>query len=406
MKKKVFVVCVDRDNDLGRKAGVKGPVIGKERNLAAAQKLILADPSESDANTMFAAIGKLHEADKYYKNAEIITLTGEGKVGLAADKEINRQLDIVQKKYLIDGWILITDGAEDNQVMPLLQSRAKIISTEQVIIKQAPAVESTFYTIKEALTDPGIARLVFGVPGLLLLAYFFLGTQSIQAIALIAGAYLLLKGFGIEDRIVSFFRTVSSSVSEQRISFVMYIASMLLPLIGLWLFYLQLMSSDFINVWVDVASALRTAYPFILFGGLVFIAGRAADAFYAKKVFKFGDYIVQAVSVICVWAIIDAGTLVFLRQAELSWLPANIMLAFIIVILAMRISKAFDVRDRTTKLFVGLNAIDEAGNYLGKVIEANKTKDSITIQAPKTMKKTEKKREQYLLSQGRIIVTA
>lgn len=406
MKKKVFVVCVDRDNDLGRKAGVNGPVIGKERNLEAAQKLILADPRESDANTMFAAVGKLAEANKHYKNAEIVTITGEGKIGLAADREINRQLDVLEKQYIIDGWILITDGAEDNQVMPLLQSRAKIISTEQVIIKQAQAVESTFYTIKEALNDPGIARLVLGVPGLLLLAYFFLGTQSIQAIALIAGAYLLLKGFGIEDRIAAFVRTITSSVSEQRISFVMYIAAILLPLIGIWLAYLQLMSSEFIDVGIDLASALRTAYPFLLFGALVLIAGRATDAFYAKKAFKIGDYIVQAVTIICVWAIVDAGTLVFLRQAELSWLPANIMLSFIIVILAMRISKVFDVRDRVTKIFVGLNAMDEAGNYLGKVIEANKGKDTILIQQPKTMKKIEKKREQFTLDQGRIIVTA
>ncbi|MEI7962014.1 MAG: DUF373 family protein [archaeon] len=406
MKKKIFVVCIDRDNDLGRKAGIKGPVIGRERNLEAAQKLILADPRESDSNTMFAAVGKLAEANKLYKNVEVVTITGEGKIGLAADREINRQLDILQKYYLIDGWILVTDGAEDNQVIPVLQSRAKIISTEQVIIKQAQAVESTFYTIKEALNDPGIARLVLGIPGLLLLAYFFLGAQSIQAIALIAGVYLLLRGFGIEEKIVGFVRTISNSINEQRISFVMYIAAILLPLIGIWLTYLQLNSSEFIDVGIDVASALRTVYPFILFGALVMIAGRATDAYYAKRVFKFGDYIVQAVSIICVWAIVDAGTLVFLRQAELTWLPANIMLSFIIVILAMRISRVFDVRERTTKLFVGLNVTDESGNLLGKVIEANKGLGTILIQESKTKKKIQVRRDQYVLTQGRLIVTA
>jgi len=406
VKKKIFVVCIDRDNDLGRKAGIKGPVIGRERNLEAAQKLILADPRESDSNTMFAAVGKLAEANKLYKNVEVVTITGEGKIGLAADREINRQLDILQKYYLIDGWILVTDGAEDNQVIPVLQSRAKIISTEQVIIKQAQAVESTFYTIKEALNDPGIARLVLGIPGLLLLAYFFLGAQSIQAIALIAGVYLLLRGFGIEEKIVGFVRTISNSINEQRISFVMYIAAILLPLIGIWLTYLQLNSSEFIDVGIDVASALRTVYPFILFGALVMIAGRATDAYYAKRVFKFGDYIVQAVSIICVWAIVDAGTLVFLRQAELTWLPANIMLSFIIVILAMRISRVFDVRERTTKLFVGLNVTDESGNLLGKVIEANKGLGTILIQESKTKKKIQVRRDQYVLTQGRLIVTA
>jgi len=406
LKKKIFVVCIDRDNDLGRKTKIQGPVIGKEKNLLAAQKLILADSSESDANTMFAAVTKLEEANKLYKNVEIVTLTGEGKVGLKADKEINRQLDKLQKEYLIDGWILITDGAEDAQVIPLLQSRAKIISTEKVIIKQAEAVESTFYTIKAALEDPGIARLFLGIPGLVLLTYFILGTASFQVMALIVGTYLMLKGFGIEDKLVEFVKIISSSLSEQRISFVMYIAAILLPLVGLWVVYLQIMSSEFIDITIDIASALRTAYPFFVFSFLMIITARATDTIYAKKSYQLGNYIVQAMSILCVWAIIDAGTLVFLRQAELSWLPANIMLSFILLILSMRIGKVFDIREKITKIFIGLNAMDEQGNYLGKVIETNKTKQTITIKETKTSKKIEKKRNQFTLSQGRIIVTA
>ena len=406
MKKKIFVVCIDRDNDLGRKTKIQGPVIGKEKNLLAAQKLILADSSESDANTMFAAVTKLEEANKLYKNVEIVTLTGEGKVGLKADKEINRQLDKLQKEYLIDGWILITDGAEDAQVIPLLQSRAKIISTEKVIIKQAEAVESTFYTIKAALEDPGIARLFLGIPGLVLLTYFILGTASFQVMALIVGTYLMLKGFGIEDKLVEFVKIISSSLSEQRISFVMYIAAILLPLVGLWVVYLQIMSSEFIDITIDIASALRTAYPFFVFSFLMIITARATDTIYAKKSYQLGNYIVQAMSILCVWAIIDAGTLVFLRQAELSWLPANIMLSFILLILSMRIGKVFDIREKITKIFIGLNAMDEQGNYLGKVIETNKTKQTITIKETKTSKKIEKKRNQFTISQGRIIVTA
>jgi putative membrane protein len=79
VKKKIFVVCVDRDNDLGRKTKIIGPVIGREKNLAAAEKLILNDPEESDANTMFAALKKLEEARKEFKNLEVVTITGKGK---------------------------------------------------------------------------------------------------------------------------------------------------------------------------------------------------------------------------------------------------------------------------------------------------------------------------------------
>ena len=407
MKKKLFVVCVDRDDDLGRKTGIKGPVIGKEKNLLAAQKLILTDPTESDANTMFAGLKKCEEAEKEFKNVEMVTITGRGKIGLQADKEINRQLDILTKNYLIDGWILVTDGAEDSQVIPLLQSRAKIISTERVIIRQAEAVESTYYTIKEALKDPGIARLFLGVPGLILLSYFILGTASFQVMALIAGAYLLLKGFGIEDKLVEYIRVITESLSEQRISFVMYIAAILIPLVGIWMVYLQLNSSEFIDITLDIASALRTLYPFLVFSAVMIIAGKATDSIYRKKAYKLGDYIVQAISILCVWAIIDSGTLVFLRQTELTWLPANIMMSLIILILAMRLRKIFDIREKVTKLFIGLNALDEKGNYLGKVIETNKSKQTIVIQDnEKNAKRIEKKRKEFTISQGKILVSA
>jgi sporulation protein YlmC with PRC-barrel domain len=108
-----------------------------------------------------------------------------------------------------------------------------------------------------------------------------------------------------------------------------------------------------------------------------------------------------------VWAILDAGTLVFLRQAELTWLPANIMASLIILILAMRLRKIFDVREKITKIFVGLNVIDERGNYLGKVTEADKKKQVIIIQEnDKNSKRIEKKRNEFKLSRGKIIVAA
>ena len=36
-----IILCVDRDNDLGRKAGVEGPIIGREKNLEAATSFCL-----------------------------------------------------------------------------------------------------------------------------------------------------------------------------------------------------------------------------------------------------------------------------------------------------------------------------------------------------------------------------
>lgn len=403
MKKKVFVICVDRDNDLGRKAKITGPVIGREKNLLAAEKLILSDPEESDANTMFAALKKLEEARKEFKNVEIVTITGAEKIGLSSDKEISRQLDAIQKDYLIDGWILVTDGAEDAQVIPLLQSRGKIISTETIIIKQAKAVESTFYTIKEVLKDPSVARLFLGIPGLMLITYFVLGIYSIQAMALILGSYLMLKGFGIEEKIFDYLRLILTSLSNQRISVLLYVAAIVSPFFGFWLAYIQLISSEFIDVTVDIISATRIIYPFLALAVLLVLVGKIIDAFYLKKVYKIGKYLVQAASIIAIWAVIDSGTLVFLRQAEISWFPLNIMASLILLVIAMRISGVFDIRTKITKLLLGLIVMDEEGTYIGKVNSIDKKKKTILIKTEKE-KLIEKRLDQFSLKQGRIIL--
>ena len=53
-----LVLNIDRDNDFGRKANVKSPIIGLDNNLEAANKLAQVDPEDSDVNAIFLAISK------------------------------------------------------------------------------------------------------------------------------------------------------------------------------------------------------------------------------------------------------------------------------------------------------------------------------------------------------------
>jgi putative membrane protein len=54
--KRLLVLCVDSDDDIGAKTEIKTPIIGREENLNAAVALALKDPEEPDANAMFEAI--------------------------------------------------------------------------------------------------------------------------------------------------------------------------------------------------------------------------------------------------------------------------------------------------------------------------------------------------------------
>ena len=52
---KTLVLNVDRDDDFGRKAKVKSPMIGIKDNIESANKLGQADPEDSDLNAIFSA---------------------------------------------------------------------------------------------------------------------------------------------------------------------------------------------------------------------------------------------------------------------------------------------------------------------------------------------------------------
>ena len=57
---RTLVLTVDRHNDLGVKTGIRGPVDGRRQVMAAALKLGMADPEESDTNEIVGAPSK-HE---------------------------------------------------------------------------------------------------------------------------------------------------------------------------------------------------------------------------------------------------------------------------------------------------------------------------------------------------------
>ena len=67
----VLVLCIDRDNDLGRKGGVISPVVGRQANIDAALKLGMADPEDSDVNTIFGGIKVLDDLALSGKIVEI-----------------------------------------------------------------------------------------------------------------------------------------------------------------------------------------------------------------------------------------------------------------------------------------------------------------------------------------------
>src|SRR5687767_14831464 len=114
---RLLVLNVDRDDDLGRKTGIRAPIIGREDMLRAATALAVADPEEADANGMFAAIKEYDEiaARKLEYDAEevfVAAVTGHIREGLIADNMIAHQIDEIIGRTHADAVILVSDGGE------------------------------------------------------------------------------------------------------------------------------------------------------------------------------------------------------------------------------------------------------------------------------------------------------
>jgi len=213
---RLLVLVIDEDDDLGFKAGVKSPVVGRTENYDAALKLIMADPEDADANAMFAAINLYDELLKNPINElEIVTITGKKGGGMESDIKIGRELDSVLSQYPADRCIIVTDGPLSQSILSVVGSRIKIDSVKTIVVKQSQSVEQTWLLLgrylRMAIFDVEYAKYVLGIPGILLfivgILYSF-NLLNLPIILSIIGLAFLIRGFGIDSAVVSFSRRI------------------------------------------------------------------------------------------------------------------------------------------------------------------------------------------------------
>ena len=166
--KKTLVLVVDRDNDFGIKGKVKTPVIGPEAMKEAASMLGTSDPEDSDVNTVYAAIKIYNDLKENGADVEVAMICGDTKVGYKADMKVADELDTVMETVAPNRAILVSDGAEDEFVYPMISSRVKIDSKKKVYVKQAPGLESAFYSLLKIIHDKDKRKRLFVPIGVLI----------------------------------------------------------------------------------------------------------------------------------------------------------------------------------------------------------------------------------------------
>jgi putative membrane protein len=381
MRERILVLAVDIDNDLFRKAKIAGPVLGKEENLKAAAALALIDPEDTDVNAMFEAVRKYDELKRMGYTVRIATLTGAEKEGYVADAALARQIDIVLDRFKIDACVLVTDGASDNRVLPLLKNRVKVNSVDIVRMKQAEQFENAYFAVLEKLKEPHYARIVFGVPALIMLLFavsYYLNYGWQPPVALI-GIYLIIKGLGLEDRVTNSFRGLGFSI--ERLSFVFYIGTMLFFAIALVVSYGSYMYA--VQAGLDALSIVSYAIEgFILILPIslaLYVAGRIIDLENRKlkyKAIKEGSYIgygMMGVVLLYLTAAWFIGQIYFWELLVYSFV--TILAGYGIARLSTYLRK-ISVRNAKMR---GKQVVSDIGAYIGKVMKVQPNRGMITI---------------------------
>ncbi|HTT15391.1 MAG TPA: DUF373 family protein [Thermoplasmata archaeon] len=247
-----LVVCIDRDDDLGRKASVAGPVVGRAEVLDAAVRLGTVDPEDSDTNALFAAVALLDELRGAGEECEVCVLTGSPKVGVLSDRKVADQFDRVLEKVQATSAYLVSDGAEDEYLFPILASRVKVDGVRRVYVRQSASIESTYYTVVRALKDPKL-RAKTVLPFALVLLILGIAAAGgvllwgVIGLAILLGVYLIFWTFDIDEAIIDSIRSASADIRVGSVAF------------GFGLFALALVGVGFLTGYNDIARNLAQA---------------------------------------------------------------------------------------------------------------------------------------------------
>ena len=280
-----LVLCVDRANDIGRKTGIRTPVAGWEAVRSLVTEVGLADPEDSSVNCILEALSvarSLRDADE---DTVVAVVSGAGESRVGADRSVADQLDALVAEYDLDSAVVVIDSAQDERLVPVVESRLPVDSVDRVVVRQARDIESTYYLLKQFLADEELRTTVL-VPlgvGLLLLPLlllYFSPQIALAGLASLTGAVLLYKGLAIDEHLADAADHAREALYSGQVSVVTYVVAAGLTLVGAFLGALAVRNRGLEPSAVAFLVVIQFTYasvPWLALAALTASAGRLLD---------------------------------------------------------------------------------------------------------------------------------
>ena len=278
-----LVVCLDRTDDVGRKTGLRSPVVGWEAVRALVTDVGLADPEDSGVNTLLESLRVAQNLRDENEEVVVAVVSGDHESMVSADRAVAAQLDDLIADYDPDSAVVVTDSAEDERLIPIVESRVRVDSVDRVVVRQARDIESTYYLLKQFLADEELRQTVLVPIGLTMLVFPLLATtvgpaKGAAAITTVIGLFLLYKGFNVDELLTRLAHQTRESLYSGQVSVVTYVVAAGLTFVGLFAGALGV--SNLGDTSGVVLPAARFAFDSILWlamAALTASAGRLLD---------------------------------------------------------------------------------------------------------------------------------
>ena len=274
-----LVVCLTRGALV-----TEPPVVGS----AAVEQLVstvgVADPEDSRVNCILEGLRVATELE----DATVAVLARTDQVG--GDRDVARQLDELVAENAFDSAVVVVDSAEDERLLPVVESRLPVDAVDRVVVRQARDIESTYYLLKQFLGDEQLRKSVLVPLGLTLLAFPALLalseslTVALGAITAVFGLLVLYKALRIDAAVAGFSRDVREALYGGQVSLVTYVVAGGLVLVGGFLGVLGTSSLEGEGVAdpLLLVQLLHDALPWVTAAALIASTGRLLDGYLAE----------------------------------------------------------------------------------------------------------------------------
>ena len=310
-----LVVCIDRDSPVADQC----PVVGRSSVETLITETGVVDPEGSRINCLLEGLRVADDLEADGEDTVVAVLGGVGD-SVGSDREVATQTESLVADHDPDSAVVVVDSADDERLVPIIESRVRVDAVDRVVVRQARDIESTYYLLKQFLADEQLRRTVLVPVGIAMLAFPLLlfvvdrTAVAVGAIAAAMGVFLIYKGLGVDTYLSRLPGQIREALYSGQVSLVTYVVAAGLTVVGLFAGVLEISPFGSNGLFVIANRFLFRSVPWLTTAALAASLGRLLDELLQQEGIR-SAYVNLPFGAVAVGLVIRGFSAYFLERA-------------------------------------------------------------------------------------------